>query len=128
MNFPYQYKSENEMQTERLGAAFAAYVLKHRIAGKCTFVALQGDLGAGKTAFVRGAVGVLCAGARVQSPSYTVVNEYRGGAIPIFHFDVYRLETEDDLYSIGFFDDVESGACVFIEWSGLAREWLPERS
>lgn len=126
LNFPYQYKSENEMQTERLGAAFAAYVLKHRIAGKCTFVALQGDLGAGKTAFVRGAVGVLCAGARVQSPSYTVVNEYRGDAIPIFHFDVYRLETEDDLYSIGFFDYLEEDALCFCEWSEKISAYIPQ--
>ena len=75
---------------------------------------------------MRGAVGVLCAGARVQSPSYTVVNEYRGGAIPVFHFDVYRLETEDDLYSIGFFDYLEEDALCFCEWSEKISAYIPQ--
>ena len=127
MNFPYYFKSEKEEQTERAGAAFVTSLLKDCPVGKCRFVALCGDLGAGKTAFVRGAVRAVLPAARVQSPSYTVVNEYRGGKIPIFHFDVYRLETEDDLYSVGFFDYLEEDALCFCEWSEKIRQWLPKK-
>ncbi len=90
-------------------------------------VALYGDLGAGKTVFVRGMASLLSPGAHVKSPTYTIVNEYDGG-VPLYHFDMYRIESEDDLYSIGFDDYLERGVAV-IEWSenipyALPREYF----
>lgn len=89
------------------------------------FVAMFGDLGAGKTAFTRGIAKRLCPGARVQSPTYTIVNEYKG-SIPVFHFDMYRVDCEETLYSTGYFDYLGTGVCV-VEWSENIREFIPER-
>lgn len=108
-------------ETEAAGAALAAELSEHRPSEKW-FVCLYGDLGAGKTAFVRGFASVVSPGSRVKSPTYTVVNEYHGGSVPLFHFDLYRLEdNEDALDGIGFDDYVEGGHCI-LEWS----EFLPE--
>ncbi len=107
------YTSSTE-QTETLGLSLAKRLLD---AGKTTvFVALYGDLGVGKTAFVRGFTSAVCATARVKSPTYTVVNEYRGGHVPVFHFDMYRIDGEDDLYSTGFYDYIDEGF-ILSEWS-----------
>ena len=109
-------------ETEAAGAALAAY-LSDISPDSLYFVCLTGDLGAGKTAFVRGFSSVLSPESRVKSPTYTVVNEYRKGAVPVYHFDLYRLEdSEDGLDSIGFDHYVQSGHCI-LEWS----EFLPER-
>ncbi len=97
-------------ETEAIGAALAK---KLHIGD---YVALRGDLGAGKTAFARGLIRAFMPGATVKSPSYTLVNEYRGAAFPIFHFDMYRIESEDDLLSIGYYDYLEDGICI-VEWS-----------
>ena len=79
-------------------------------------VALHGDLGAGKTAFTRGIAGGLGINASVSSPTFTIVNEY-SGKIPLFHFDMYRLEGENELFDIGWDDYQErNGVCV-VEWS-----------
>ena len=91
------------------------------------FVALYGDLGAGKTAFVRGFAGVLSPGSRVKSPTYTIVNEYRQGEKPVFHFDLYRIESEDDLYGMGFDDYVDSGFCI-AEWCEHIGSAMPENA
>ena len=80
------------------------------------FIAFFGDLGVGKTAFTRGFVSVLSPTSAVRSPTFALVNEYRGGSRPIFHFDMYRIEDEDDLYSIGFYDYLDRGICL-VEWS-----------
>ncbi|MBR5538961.1 MAG: tRNA (adenosine(37)-N6)-threonylcarbamoyltransferase complex ATPase subunit type 1 TsaE [Clostridia bacterium] len=80
------------------------------------FIALYGDLGVGKTAFVRGFTSAICKDAKVKSPTYTVVNEYRGGVVPVFHFDMYRIVDDDDLYSTGFYDYVDEGI-ILSEWS-----------
>ena len=87
--------------------------------------ARSGDLGVGKTAFVRGFVSALAPGARVKSPTYTIVNEYRGGRIPVFHFDVYRIEGEDDLYSTGYYDYLDAGY-LLCEWSEKIPFALPD--
>jgi len=87
-------------------------------------VALYGDLGAGKTVFVRGMASLLSPDAHVKSPTYTIVNEYEGD-IPLYHFDMYRIESEDDLYSIGFDDYLERGVAV-IEWSENIPYALPK--
>lgn len=88
------------------------------------FIALRGDLGAGKTVFVRGFASVISPGSRVKSPTYVLVNEYRRGAVPLFHFDLYRAEEADDLASLGMEDYVASGHCI-VEWSEYLRE-LPQ--
>ena len=106
------FESNTVERTEQIGAELAQSVLALR---KPCFIALNGDLGAGKTAFVRGFASVLSPGSRVKSPSYTIVNEYRRGDIPVYHFDFYRLEDEDGLDSVGFDEYLSSGICI-CEW------------
>lgn len=89
------------------------------------FVAFYGDLGVGKTAFIRGFVSVISPNSAVRSPTFALVNEYRGGKRPVFHFDMYRIEDEDDLYSIGFDDYPDRGICL-VEWSEKIPFALPE--
>ncbi len=86
------------------------------------FLALKGDLGAGKTVFVRGLASVLAPEAAVSSPSYAVVHEY-GGPLSLCHVDLYRVESEDDLYSVGFFDYED---CIMaVEWSERLGDLIP---
>ncbi|MGI5888103.1 MAG: tRNA (adenosine(37)-N6)-threonylcarbamoyltransferase complex ATPase subunit type 1 TsaE [Oscillospiraceae bacterium] len=80
-------------------------------------VALYGDLGAGKTVFVSGAVYGLGYKGHVTSPTFAIVNEYSGGRIPAAHFDMYRIKNEADLFSTGFYDYLDRGYVLFIEWS-----------
>ena len=88
-------------------------------------MALYGDLGAGKTAFVRGFAGVLSPGSRVKSPTYTIVNEYRQGKKPLFHFDLYRITSEEDLFGMGFDEYVDAGYCI-AEWCEHIGSAMPE--
>lgn len=89
------------------------------------FIALRGDLGAGKTEFTRGFASVASPGSSVKSPTYALVNEYKKGKIPVFHFDIYRLADEDDLYSTGYYDYLERGICI-VEWFENIPECLPD--
>ena len=98
-------------QTEALGAALA----QHLTPG--TVIAYRGDLGAGKTAFTRGLARGLGYREPVTSPTYTIVNEYLGGRLPLFHFDMYRLRSADDLWDIGWDDYLERGGVCAVEWS-----------
>ena len=89
-----------------------------------TVIAYKGDLGAGKTAFTRGlARGLGCADC-VTSPTYTIVNEYLSGLLPLFHFDMYRLGSSDDLWDIGWEDYLERGGVCAVEWSENVEEAL----
>ena len=115
------YNSHSTEETEEIARNFAMTLPKDKPA----FIAMQGDLGVGKTAFVRGVASVLAKDARVKSPTFTVVNEYRGENIPLYHFDVYRIEDEDDLYSVGFFDYLQKGICI-VEWSENIPDSIPE--
>ncbi len=108
-------------ETELVGAEIARYVLEN----KESFVALYGDLGAGKTAFTRGFASVIVPDADVCSPTYTIVNEYEG-VTPLFHFDMYRIEDEDALDSIGFYDYFGRGI-IITEWSENIPFALPDR-
>ncbi len=91
------------------------------------FVALYGDLGVGKTAFVRGFASVLAPAAPVRSPTFSLVNEYRGITAPLFHFDMYRITGEDDLYSIGYDDYLMRDGFCLVEWSENIEDALPPR-
>ena len=82
-----------------------------------TVLAYRGDLGAGKTAFTRGLARGLGATEQVTSPTYTIVNEYLSGRLPLFHFDMYRLHSSDDLWDIGWEDYLERGGICAVEWS-----------
>ena len=89
-----------------------------------TVIALSGDLGAGKTAFVRGLAEALGCRGRVTSPTFTIVNEYPG-TLPLFHFDMYRLSGSDDLFEIGWEDYLERGGVCAVEWSELIPDAFP---
>ena len=89
------------------------------------FIALYGDLGVGKTAFVRGFTRVFSA-ARVKSPTFALVNEYRGEKLSVFHFDMYRITDEDELYSIGFYDYHDRDGICLVEWSENIPFALPD--
>ncbi|MBP3580696.1 MAG: tRNA (adenosine(37)-N6)-threonylcarbamoyltransferase complex ATPase subunit type 1 TsaE [Clostridia bacterium] len=118
-DFYKEYLSESEDDTEKIGAEFAKELKKG------DFVAFFGNLGSGKTAFVRGVASVLCKGAHVSSPTYAIVNEYIGN-IDIFHFDMYRITDDDSLYSVGFYDYQDRNGIIFTEWSENIEFALPE--
>lgn len=110
-------------ETERVGAQLAQRLLEEPTLPR--YIALYGDLGVGKTAFVRGVCQVLCPGAAVRSPTFALVNEYRG-ILPVFHFDMYRITGEEDLYSIGYDDYLLQGGVVLVEWSENIPFALPD--
>ncbi len=112
-------------ETEELGAALAR--LMEVDTSLPPFMAMYGDLGVGKTAFVRGLASVLAPGRAVRSPTFALVNEYRAaGRRPLFHFDLYRIDSEEDLYSMGFDDYLDAGICV-AEWCEKIPYALPTR-
>lgn len=110
-------------ETEAVGEAIAKTLIND--ASLPRFIALYGDLGVGKTAFVRGLARVMAPGAAVRSPTFALVNEYRAKPLSVFHFDMYRIESEDELESIGFYDYLDRGLCV-VEWSENIGYALPE--
>ena len=106
-----QYISNSPAETEAIGAALG------KILTPGTILAYRGDLGAGKTAFTRGLAKGLGCTESVTSPTYTIVNEYLSGRMPLFHFDMYRLRSSDDLWGIGWDDYLERGGVCAVEWS-----------
>jgi len=106
-----EFITHSPQETEKVGQALAA-VLKPG-----TVLAYEGDLGAGKTAFTRGLARGLGATEQVTSPTYTIVNEYLSGRMPLFHFDMYRLSSSDDLWDIGWEDYLDRGGVCAVEWS-----------
>ena len=113
-----EHYSSSVQETEALGRALA----QHLTPG--TVVAFTGDLGAGKTAFVRGMAQGLGIAQRVTSPTFAIVNEYEGGRLPLFHFDMYRLGSADDLFDIGWEDFLRRGGVCAVEWSETVQEAL----
>ena len=91
-----------------------------------TVIAYLGDLGAGKTAFTRGLARGLGCTDMVTSPTYTIVNEYLSGRMPLFHFDMYRLRSADDLFDIGWDDYLERGGVCAVEWSENVRQAMED--
>ena len=106
-----EYITSSPEETERLGAALAERLTPGAV------IAYRGDLGAGKTAFTRGLARGLGCREQVTSPTYTIVNEYLGGRLPLFHFDMYRLSSSEDLWDIGWEDYLDRGGVCAVEWS-----------
>ena len=113
-----QYITNSPAETEAVGAALGAVLQPG------TVLAYRGDLGAGKTAFTRGLAKGLGCTDLVTSPTYTIVNEYLSGRIPLFHFDMYRLASSDDLWDIGWEDYLERGGVCAVEWSENVEDAL----
>ena len=118
-----QYCITTPEETERWGQCLATLALAS--GRRRLFVALFGEMGVGKTALVRGFTSTIAPAAAVRSPTYTVVNEYRGGTLPVFHFDMYRIEDGDDLFSIGYTDYLAKDGYILCEWSENIPEELP---
>ena len=106
-----EHVTNSPEETEALGADLAGRLEPG------TVIAFTGDLGAGKTAFVRGLARGLGVQERVTSPTFTIVNEYEGGRLPLFHFDMYRLGSADELFDIGWEDYLARGGVCAVEWS-----------
>ena len=115
-----EYTSNSPGQTEEIGAALAAGLKPGAV------LAFTGDLGAGKTAFVRGLARGLGIAERVTSPTFTIVNEYEGGRLPLFHFDMYRLGSSEELFDIGWEDYLARGGVCAVEWSENIADALEE--
>ena len=115
-----RYVSNSEGETEDLGRRLGLRL------GPGAVVAYTGDLGAGKTAVTRGLARGLDISERVTSPTFTIVNEYEGGRLPLFHFDLYRLGSSDELFDIGWEDYLSRGGVCAVEWSENVADALEE--
>ena len=114
----FKFRTTSEEQTEKFGEILARGLTNDSV------IALDGDLGAGKTCLARGIARGLGVTSFVSSPTFTIVNEYEGGRIRMFHFDTYRLADEDDFINAGLDEYFGSGVCV-IEWSDVISGVLP---
>jgi len=114
-----EYLSHSPEETEQLGEQLG------RTLRPGSVVAYRGDLGMGKTAFTRGLARGLGCTCRVTSPTFTIVNEY-SGALPLFHFDMYRLDSSDELFDIGWEDYLSRGGVCAVEWSERVEDALPD--
>jgi tRNA threonylcarbamoyladenosine biosynthesis protein TsaE len=117
------YESHSISQTESIAADLARGLSPNAC------IALHGDLGAGKTQFVRGLVRGLEGNERtVSSPTFVLLNIYEGGRLTVYHLDAYRVSGAEDLQGIGFAELLEQGGVVVVEWAGRVRELLPEKA
>ena len=117
-----QLISHSADETEQIGEKIAKKLHGTEV------IALFGGLGMGKTAFTSGFVKGLGINADVSSPTFAICNEYIGNDCRVYHFDMYRIESWDDLYSTGFFDYIDSGAYILAEWSENVFGALPDDS
>jgi len=115
-----EYLTNSEADTRALGRRLGEKL------GPGAVVAFTGDLGAGKTAFTRGLAEGLGVAGRVTSPTFTIVNEYEGGKLPLFHFDLYRLGSAEELFEIGWEDYLSRGGVCAVEWSENAGDALED--
>ncbi len=114
-----EYISHSLQDTERIAAQIASELSGTEV------VAMLGGLGVGKTTFTRGLVKAFGIEEGVHSPTFSIVNEYLNGSVPVYHFDMYRVSDEDDLYSTGFYDYLGKGLLI-IEWSENILDFLPD--
>ena len=127
MNFPLTINTSSVELTEKTGFELAEYLVNNPDAPR--FIAMYGDLGVGKTAFVRGFCSKLCADSIVRSPTFALVNDYKckiAGMRHVYHCDMYRITGEDDLYSIGFYDYQDRRGICLTEWSENIEYALPD--
>ena len=117
-----RFVSNSEGETEQLGLRLGEKLTPGAV------VAFTGDLGAGKTAFTRGLARGLGVAGRVTSPTFNIVHEYEGGRLPLFHFDMYRLSSADELFDIGWEDYQARGGVCAVEWSENIDEALDDRT
>ena len=134
----FSAETSSETETEGLGRQLAEALAAELESRRFVLVALSGELGAGKTAFTRGLVRYFSESAYVHSPSYTIVNEYKGllpsgGRLTAAHFDIWRLKDEDDLYSVGYFDwfpydghASDKAVLMAVEWCDNVPGAMPE--
>lgn len=115
-----RFISKSPIETEKIGEKLALLLNPGDV------IAYKGGLGMGKTCFTRGVARGLGYSGNVTSPTFDLINEYIGGSLSLFHFDMYRIESWEDLYSCGFFDYMESGGVVAVEWSENIENALPE--
>ena len=115
-----EFFTNSPEETEQLGCALG------KLLSAGTVLAYEGDLGAGKTAFTRGLAAGLGCTDMVTSPTYTIVNEYLSGRLPLFHFDMYRLSSSDDLWDIGWEDYLDRGGICAVEWSENVEEAMED--
>lgn len=113
-----QIQTHSPEETEAVGRKLAAQLRPGDV------LAYYGDLGAGKTAFTRGLAAGLGVTEPVTSPTYTIVNEYLSGRLPLFHFDMYRLGSADELFDIGWEDYLARGGVCAVEWSENVEDAL----
>lgn len=114
------FKTESAAETEKIGCLLGKTLPDGSV------IAMFGELGAGKTAFTRGLAAGMGINCDVSSPTFALVNEYRGTERTLYHFDMYRISGWDDLYSTGYFDYLEAGGCLIIEWSENIEAVLPQ--
>ena len=115
-----EFITNSPIETEAVGERLAKQLSPGAV------IAYRGDLGAGKTAFTRGLARGLGCTEQVTSPTYTIVNEYLSGKMPLFHFDMYRLHSADDLFDIGWEDYLERGGVCAVEWSENVEDALED--
>ncbi len=123
MKFPFEALTHSAQETEAVGAALADALSADPSLPR--FVAMYGDLGVGKTAFTRGFASVISPNSAVRSPTFAIVNEYRGDS-SVYHFDMYRIADEDDLYSVGFYDYLSGTGYCIAEWCENIPYAIPE--
>lgn len=114
----YEYITNSAQETEALGERVGRSLMPGAV------LAYTGDLGAGKTAFTRGLARGLEIPERITSPTFTIVNEYEGGRLPLFHFDMYRLGSSDELFDIGWEDYLARNGVCAVEWSENVEDIL----
>lgn len=114
-----EFLSEDEQTTKEFAKKLALRLTQG------SFLAICGDLGAGKTAFVRGLAEGLEVKESIVSPTYTILRAYESGQLPLYHFDVYRIADEDELYEIGFSDYATGDGICVCEWADLILDALP---
>lgn len=116
------FVSNSPIDTKKIAAELAATLQGGEV------IAFYGDLGMGKTCFVTGLADGLGFSGEVSSPTFAIINEYLGGRFNLYHFDMYRVSGWDDLYSTGFFEYMESGGVLAVEWSENIEAALPENT
>ena len=118
----HEYITNGAFETEALGQRLGECLMPGAV------IAYTGDLGAGKTAFTRGLARGLEIPERITSPTFTIVNEYEGGRLPLFHFDMYRLGSSDELFDIGWEDYLIRGGVCAVEWSENVDDVLDDET